>query len=1047
MDKMETDKNSTKDLFIVDNTKSEWSVSRYIKEWCDVSSNMDIATGYFEIGALLDLEEKWRKLENIRILFGGEVSRRTKKSFSEGLQEIAKRIDISVEDEKDKNEFLQGVPAIVQAIKEKKIEFRFYKKTKFHAKAYITYFRDDIYHNIPSVANVPKGMALVGSSNFTYAGLNQNVELNVQVNNNLTELQDWFDYHWDQAEEINDDVLEVIERHVKEYSPHEVYIKSMYEYFNNRSKTITEWEKTGSNIYGKLEQYQKDGYNSLMEITNKYGGAFLCDGVGLGKTFVGLMLLERLLMKENKRVLLLVPASARKPVWEAKIKQFLPHILDGFIPFRIINHSDLSLPRNQEMLQQMAKQADCIIIDEAHHFRNRHSKRYRKLFDLVGMGQNKKLFMLTATPINNSFLDLQHMIELFTQRKDNFFKDAPLGIHSLMGHFRKMENSLNQLILKRHENTNTYNDINDFNEEKDDIFKHDKLVNELVVQRSRAYAKKSSKQYGGTEVLFPERMPPIVANYSLQKSYGKLIDLFINSFDRYNEKTNKHEPIFALPIYSPYDPPYYLGDPNEIEPMKKGRQAQIVQLIRMLLLKRFESSPAAFEETCIRLFRRLYKFVLEYSSETKKRTVKKFEQRRNNVLSYILNSKEEEFETEIEFEDDEFPDYLWDTEENMSLNEFDFDIMVDDSLSDLELLASFLEELMKFTANQDDKLTTLKKILTTDKLLDNKKVLIFTEFRSTAKYLYEELNKIGINNIVQLDGNSKVDREEVITSFAPFYNDSTPQEQNKEIQVLISTDVLAEGLNLQDASRLINYDLHWNPVRLMQRIGRIDRRMDPEIEKELIDTYPSLKDDRKSIYYWNFLPPKELNELLTLYKNVTKKTLRISKAFGIEGKKLLTPNDDYEALKEFNQQYEGQESREEQLRLEYEKLLKEYNNIDQVISNLPKRMFSGKSTTFAKGVFFCYRLPTRDSNGNWVQEGITKWYLFDFHTSEVIEDPYEIWSNIKSDKEDKRVLTITEEEFNNIKERINKYIQKYYLKPGQVPLQYKQKLLTWLEIV
>ena len=141
------------------------------------------------------------------------------------------------------------------------------------------------------------------------------------------------------------------------------------------------------------------------------------------------------------------------------------------------------------------------------------------------------------------------------------------------------------------------------------------------------------------------------------------------------------------------------------------------------------------------------------------------------------------------------------------------------------------------------------------------------------------------------------------------FDDHTPKTITDEIQILIATDVLAEGLNLQDAACLINYELHWNPVRLMQRIGRVDRRRNHLIEESLLSDHPELIDDRQNVYYWNFLPPTELEQLLSLYSTVSQKTLRISKTFGVEGKQLLTPDDDYDALKDFNSAYEGIESR------------------------------------------------------------------------------------------------------------------------------------------
>ena len=149
----------------------------------------------------------------------------------------------------------------------------------------------------------------------------------------------------------------------------------------------------------------------------------------------------------------------------------------------------------------------------------------------------------------------------------------------------------------------------------------------------------------------------------------------------------------------------------------------------------------------------------------------------------------------------------------------------------------------------------------------------------------------------------------------------SPSKGREEIRVLISTDVLSEGLNLQDASRMINYDIHWNPVRLMQRIGRVDRRMNPEVEKRLVTDHPEVASSRGRVSFWNFLPPEELNAILTLYTRVTQKTLMISKTLGIEGKKLLTPEDDYDALREFNHAYEGTKTAVEDMHLEYQALL------------------------------------------------------------------------------------------------------------------------------
>ena len=182
-----------KTLYVVDNSSEEQSVKQYLTEWCSVSKQMDIATGYLEIGGLLDLDQNWQKLDKIRIILGSEMTRRTKDVIDKVVEALLSRLNDSMDEEQEHNEFLIGVPAIVDAMKRRKIECRVFDKNKFHAKAYITYFRDDYKEKFISSMNLPDGYALVGSSNFTHAGLTKNMELNVQVDNEVAELQQWFE--------------------------------------------------------------------------------------------------------------------------------------------------------------------------------------------------------------------------------------------------------------------------------------------------------------------------------------------------------------------------------------------------------------------------------------------------------------------------------------------------------------------------------------------------------------------------------------------------------------------------------------------------------------------------------------------------------------------------------------------------------------------------------------------------------------------------------------------------------------------------------------
>lgn len=1024
------------DLYTVDNSTEERSVKSYLRDWCSVSKQMDIATGYLEIGGLLELDSCWQQLEKIRIILGNEVTRRTEYVINQAVTALLSNLKESVDTEQEKNEFLLGVPAILDALKTGKIECRVFDKSKFHAKAYITYFRNDYRNQFIQSMNIPAGYALVGSSNFTKAGLTQNIELNVQIKDDVEQLQEWFDWHWEQGVDITEAVLSVIEKHCKEYSPYDVYLRSMFEYFKTREETISEWENNDSVIYPGLSQYQRDGYNSMVEIANRYNGAFCCDGVGLGKTYIGMMLIERFVKKERKNVVLIVPASARISVWETTIKKYIPEILDGFYPFKIINHTDLLLDKNQNLMDQISQQAEIVIIDEAHHFRNRASNRYRKLFEMMNQGPVKQMFMLTATPINNSFLDLQHLIELFTHRQEDYFAAAPLGIHSLSGHFKKMEAKLNSLSA-----TGETADISD------DVFRGDQLVNQLVVQRSRAYVKKSLSAAEGANVLFSVRQPPVVANYSLKLSYGKLIDDFMQSFYRKDKETGRPITILSLAVYSPYEDEYYIGDKSKIDEMVSGRQAQIVNLIRQLLLKRFESSIAAFEETCIKIYIRLRKFLVDYKEYGNVRTIDRLLLKHTDVWAHIEHFIENDIQRSVEDVEDDLPEYVWDTADDFDVSEFDIRAMLDDTILDMEVLAEFIEDMMNFTPEKDDKIRELKRILTEDSRAVGKKVIIFTEYRATALYIYRELEKAGFAGLYEVDGQSKEDRHNMVQRFAPYYNDSSSSQVENEIQILIATDVLAEGLNLQDASCLINYELHWNPVRLMQRIGRVDRRRNAEVEARLLADHPELSENRENAYYWNFLPPEELEKLLALYRTVSKKTLRISKTFGIEGKKLLTPDDDYEALKDFNSQYEGETSGDEIIALAYQELLSNNPDYESTVIGLPKKMFSGKSSSETKGFFFCYELPVKKADGSWSNgDGMYKWYILDAATGNVLQQTFEIWNAIKCPPEEPRVFTTVEAEFSEQRKTIEDFIKKSYLRVVQAPIGIKPRLVTWMQI-
>ncbi|MEZ5182208.1 MAG: phospholipase D-like domain-containing protein [Acidimicrobiales bacterium] len=312
-------------LFIVDNSEGGRNGLDYLREWSELASSIDIATGYFEIGSLLDLDGHWQKFDKIRILMGDEVTHRTKKAMLLAVKQRAEaHLDDSIEDDKERDPFLTGIDAIVAALASGQIECRVYNKDKFHAKTYITHGRFEVIGS----------QALVGSSNFTRPGLTQNVELNIKIESSseVAQLQEWYEHHWDDAVDISPDVVKVIERHAQPFSPFDVYAQALRLMFGELEPTANDWDQHHSRMFPKLDRYQQEAYWSMVNIARQHGGAFLCDGVGLGKTYVGLLLLERLVLHENKRVVLFAPKSVKDSVWVPELKKHLPHIggVDGW---------------------------------------------------------------------------------------------------------------------------------------------------------------------------------------------------------------------------------------------------------------------------------------------------------------------------------------------------------------------------------------------------------------------------------------------------------------------------------------------------------------------------------------------------------------------------------------------------------------------------------------------------------------------------------------------------------------------------------------------
>ena len=680
----------------------------------------------------------------------------------------------------------------------------------------------------------------------------------------------------------------------------------------------------------------------------------------------------------------------------------------------------------------------------------------------------KPVYMLTATPINNSLLDFKNLVSLFTQRNDAYFKET-LGINSVSGEIVKIERAINSrmALLEAGEKVDA---------PTDEIY-NSPLFENLVVQRSRNYAKKSQRrQYGKSQKLvFPEREKPRVAKYSLADTYGDLFEIFEKAMEHKRRGPNGEllaEPLFRLPIYSQVD---YVLPGVDLSDLEKGRRRQIVELIRISFMKRFESSVYSFERSSAKLLLKVLTFIKANVELTEQREWLEDWVSQNGDLYKYINDQLLVIadESELEEYDEDDADILesLDTQdiEALDRSKFDVDRIIQDSKSDVELLTTFIRNLMRFGPKDDKKLQALITALTSDEELIGKKVMIFTEFSDTARYIHKHLKDAAIEKLEFLDSKSKSDRAGVLRRFSPYYNGSSLQQLHdegvQEIDVLVATDVLSEGLNLQDATRLINYDIHWNPVRLMQRIGRVDRRLNPEVEKELKVAYPERANERGRIVFWNFLPPKELKQLLSLWHKVRTKTAYISFALGLEAP-ILHPDDHYNSLKEFgiptdfDRLYDGRFSDNEKLKLEWQSLRQDHPGAFAVIDKLPKGSFSGKiqAPELEKGIFFCIRVPglNVETNAFTFETGTTEWLLWDQSVKAVVaRQGANLAPAIRASLEDQRVISNpdvswgaeTESIWSQAWKSVKMHLHNTTLKNLMMPLDAPDpQLVCWMEL-
>jgi superfamily II DNA/RNA helicase/HKD family nuclease len=778
---------------IVDNETEDYTMADFLAEALRKTKKFDIASGFFNVSGYARIKEHlWQASKqlgfNMRLLFGKEASLTENPHLTKCI-DLDNTLDEELASLAISAESATLIDELVEFLKQDTIQIRRNPKRFNHAKCYIF---DEA--------------AVVGSSNFTGAGLATNIELNAVLYQPSAQekVQQWFERRWKEGENAKTDLIQLLEnsKFGVPLEPHKMYMKFLYEYYKPR---LEELEREKGKVV-ELTTFQEDAVTTAIRIIDKHDGVLIADSTGLGKTHIGLELLRKYVAVKRRKAMLIAPAQVLDTVWKRKLFDESIKTLDitlestGTESFRPEDFLDI----------------DVVLIDESHNYRNASTNRHTALMKMLSAGKKKKVILLTATPIHNTLMDLYHQLSLITSGDDTHFIE--LGITDLKKYFITADRK--QLITG-----------------VEDIIR---LLDELMIRRTRQFIidNYEGQMIDGKPVKFPKRTLRKI-EYSLTELFGGLI---------YKQVLDTIDQLHLVP----YRTDYYLRTAEEKE---KGQADQYAALQKIGLLKRFESSVEAIRKSITRL-EQFYNFFQKTLNQDK-----------------ILDSKTfHKVLMEMRAEEEQNDDRLLELIEKVTLNpltsEYDKQKMLKEIDEDLKLLQPLKQSLERIKPYADKKITALEEQIAKDQILEtnSKKLVIFTQFVDTARYVFNRLkDELKDKKVEILTGETKPDtRERIIQEFAPKANKA--QHVEREIDVLVSTDILSEGQNLQDANYVINYDLPWNPMKIVQRVGRIDR----------------LGSDYDTVTSAVFIPEKELEDLLGILERLESKIQKIAEAIGTE---------------------------------------------------------------------------------------------------------------------------------------------------------------------
>lgn len=727
-----------------------------------------------------------------------------------------------------------------------------------HVKAFLGMIAAS--QNLFHVDNGESGsLAIQGSSHFTASGLgiveSPSFEMNMGINDGTMtqQLLYWFDTLWHDPKATRD-IKQEIEKQLAFITSDKpgrlVYFLTLFNVFKEILEDIDEEKiirsKTGFKntiVWSKLYKFQRDGVIGAIDKLEKYNGCIIADSVGLGKTFEALAVIKYYELR-NDRVLVLCPKKLRDnwTVYTINDKRNL-FAADRF-NYDVLNHTDLSRERgksgeiNLETLNW--GNYDLVVIDESHNFRNNETKttivtRYSRLMDqIIRSGVKTKVLMLSATPVNNRMNDLKNQVAFITEGSDSAL--AEYGIPSIEHTLRRAQAKFNQWLNLEEKQRKTATLLEALN------FDYFKLLDLLTIARSRKHIEKyyDSREMG----KFPERLKPknIKADIDLSGQFPPLKDINLEI-----RKLN-------LAAYAPLE--YVRLDKREEYSRKydqsvKGgssvlrqidRERSLIHLLRVNMLKRMESSINSFAMTVAKILSQVDGLIT------------KIEHHGDEIEELSIE--------EIDTESSEFENYLIGNKVKVLIRDIDLIRWKQDLLEDREHLVALLEDAKAVDAERDAKLFRLKEIIA-DKIRQpvnphNHKIIVFTAFADTANYLYSQIapwayQELGLNSaLVTGTGTNQCtlktvskDLSSILTHFSPISKERAKvyPDAVEEIDIIIATDCISEGQNLQDCDYLINYDIHWNPVRIIQRFGRVDRLGSRNTAIQLVNFWPNMELD------------------------------------------------------------------------------------------------------------------------------------------------------------------------------------------------------------